>query len=176
MSFSAPAPSMVRITRLDLSGLTTGSIDVSAFGGYSHIEIVGKFRSAAAVGAINAWFRFNTDTTAIYDECRVMNSNTTAIGEPVRNAQNFSLTICGTTGKAGAFSPIRMLVQDFRGNQFKEATWSFGAQWADADANTRAGSGAGVWESTAAINTVDLLTSDGSAFAAGSFITVYALL
>lgn len=158
-------------------GVNATSISVTIPAGFKALKIIGTAKStrAATLGAL--MLRFNNDSTlGNYSDQTMRAANSTVLGGP--NTSNSGIIFadipCASTA-AAVIGNFDMIINNYTSTtQHKGLLCNFtSVQNVAADCLT--GQWAGVWRSTAAVTSVQILELYGAQLAAGSVINVYGI-
>lgn len=143
---------------------------------YKSLLLVGQVRSNAAALTDTMLARMNGDATAVYDSGRLDSAGAAAPATVLgTGATSISLGVIpgATAVRANLFATIEIKIPNYLDATEKSLLHQIGYQ--DPGQTSARASGQGNWRSTAAINRFDLLLTTGTAFKAGSHVTLYAL-
>jgi len=159
-----------------LSLASPGTFDqASISGSYSDLLLVATLRSAAVGASDNPDLRFNNDSGTNYLVEFTQTSGATVSGvERLAAAQMRLGRITASTGLTNSFTAYRIHVVAYANtSNLKNVTWEASHFEATTTGNLYAFHGAGQWESTAAINRVQLGASSFGNLLAGSQLRIY---
>ena len=166
-----------------LSTTTLGSattFDVSSISGsYNDLYCCAIIRSANADVDDDVTWRLNADSGSNYYR-QMINANATTITatEIIGNSWLFAGFVPGASATANLFGVVELTIYGYASTSWKKAMVyrSFGPSNAAA-AGLYLRSGAGLWNSTAAVNRVQISVNSGAAnFAIGSQLRIYGRL
>ena len=144
-------------------------------GTYTDLVLRVSARTTAAVGALQATIRVNSDTGSNYSYTYVR-ANTTNAQSATLSSQSYwypSYGLEGTTFTSNTFSSWEMYLPSYTSSSTKPAS-VFGVVETNS-ANAYLGANALLWNSTSAITSIDILDADGYSFASGSSFWLYGI-
>lgn len=122
--------------------------------------------------------RLNNDLAGNYDFVRAYGLNTTFTGNALAGTGGVMVAlIAANTATATWFTPVEIQIIGYASTTFTKTIIShFGGGTSTAVATLFAGTGSGVWHSTAAVNRIQLLGDLNATLLAGSTLRIYGRL
>lgn len=160
-------------------GVDTASLDTGAGGiasGHFSLMIVAYLRSTAAVSTDNVLGKINNDGSALYNNNRIQNNNTTYAGASNALTTTALLGDCfGASATASYFSSLIIFIPAYDGStNFKTGT-SEASIAADSVGNSTQDRLCFTYKSAAAISRLALIPGTGPNWRAGSRMVVYGM-
>lgn len=155
---------------VDAAAIDTGANGIP--GGYKHLLILIYARTSDAVINSSSIMRFNNDSGANYDYCRMRNDNTTFTGTSDVAQTGVILRAPGDNVQAGSFGSTSVFVPAYLDTTGQKTLEGTGGVLDSSAANCSVVSVSARWRSTAAITRISIIPGTGN-FRAGSRMTIY---
>lgn len=169
-----PGGAMESIATVTVGSGGASSIEFTSIpGGFSHLQVRGIVRAAAAVTDDNLYFRLNSDTGSNYRSHSLYGDGSTAQANTISTTSGAIATIPGASALSNAFSGFCLDVLDYGDTTKNTVTRAF----AGTDRN---GSGfvhirSALWMSTSAVSTLTLIVFGGGNFSQYSTAALYGI-
>lgn len=141
---------------------------------YRHLLVAIYARTSDAVFNSSAVLRFNGDSSAIYDYCRMRNDNTTFTGTSDVAQTGLVFRCPGDSVAAGSFGTTSVFIASYAQTTGQKSVEGTGGVLDASAANCSVVALSGRWRNTAAITRISI-TAGGGSFRAGTRLTVYGI-